>query len=84
MYTNEIKFKLNILMFYYSRRKRLILLWPHVVLLCIKMQHVCLFYTAINNQTPSLRLDVSLLRDNINIFIMFHIVVLYNKKIENG
>ena len=33
------------------------------------MQHVCLFYSAVNYQTPSLRLDVSLLRDNINIFI---------------
>ena len=43
------------------------------------LQYVYFFYEVINNQTPSLRQDVNLLRENIDIFMnvtylnMFHI-----------
>ena len=35
------------------------------------------FYKVVNNQTPSLRQDVSLLRENINIFPRINVIYLY-------
>ena len=73
----------NILIFLLIPKKNAIFTLPHVVLLCIKMQHVCLFYTAVKNQTPSLRLDVSLLKDNINIYKCFIFMYVKYLRIRN-
>ena len=41
-------------------KKQAKFIWPSVVLLCIKMQHVYLCNKVVNNQIPSPRLGVSL------------------------
>ena len=49
-------------------KKQAKFIWPYVVLLCIKMQHVYLCYKVVNHQTLSPWPGVSLLRENTNIF----------------
>ena len=51
-----------------TAKKQAKFIWPNIVLISIKMQHVYLCYKVVNNQTLSPRLGVSLLRENTNIF----------------
>ena len=71
-------------MFYQSRRKRLHCHWPQCCFVLYQiLQYVYFLYEVVNNQTPSLRQGISLLRENINIFMnvtywnMF-IICIYN------
>ena len=67
-----------LLMFYYPRRKGLHCLWLQRCLALYQLlQYVYLFSKVVNNQTPSLRQGVSLLRENINIFINVTYLYLY-------
>ena len=70
-----------------SRKKRAHCLLPQrCFVLYQRLQYVHFFYEIINNQNPSLRQGISLLRENINIFMnvtylnMFHICIykIYN------
>ena len=65
-------------------KKQAKFIWPSVVLLCIKMQHVYLYNKVVNNQTPSARLGVSLLRENTNIFTnVSYLCILHILRIQN-
>ena len=73
--------KSNVLL---TPKKQAKFIWPSVVLLCIKMQHAYLCNKVVNNQTPSPRLGVSLLRENTNIFTnVSYLCILHILRIQN-